>query len=389
MAPGAGRWAEVPGTARPVTRVRRGATTLAGRCGETVRPAARTRSPATTSCSASASTSTSRGSWTATSGRPISRRRSTWSSSGPPARLREDAAALRERAAPARWTMPARRALARRPARRDRGPAPRASPASRCPTSTTSTTLLRLPAGPPAGRRVRRAAAARIDDARSRATGRWPTGSAAWDARFVDPAGPARRRRRLARGAGSASGRATVRAARRARTCGSGWSRDQPWSGYNWYDGGLPVAGRHQHGPAGPRAGLVDTVAHETYPGHHLEHAWKEADLVDARGRARGVDPADQHARVPDQRGSGGPRHPVRVAARRRRPTCCVELYEPRRTCRSPPTRRPRATPRSGPSRCAGRAATPRRIRGQRGAPAPRRRRGPRGGPRLPRATSA
>jgi hypothetical protein len=56
---------------------------------------------------------------------------------------------------------------------------------------------------------------------------------------------------------------------------------DQPWSGYNWYDGGrrsrveintdLPV-----RAPA-----LVTTVAHETYPGHHLEHAWKEADLVD------------------------------------------------------------------------------------------------------------
>jgi hypothetical protein len=26
-------------------------------------------------------------------------------------------------------------------------------------------------------------------------------------------------------------------------------------------------------------------MAHETYPGHHLEHAWKEADLVDHQGR--------------------------------------------------------------------------------------------------------
>ena len=33
---------------------------------------------------------------------------------------------------------------------------------------------------------------------------------------------------------------------------------------------------------------LVTTVAHETYPGHHLEHAWKEADLVDRREPARG-----------------------------------------------------------------------------------------------------
>ncbi len=30
---------------------------------------------------------------------------------------------------------------------------------------------------------------------------------------------------------------------------------------------------------------LLGTVAHETYPGHHLEHAWKEADLVDGQGR--------------------------------------------------------------------------------------------------------
>ncbi len=29
----------------------------------------------------------------------------------------------------------------------------------------------------------------------------------------------------------------------------------------------------------------MDTLSHETYPGHHLENAWKEADLVGARGR--------------------------------------------------------------------------------------------------------
>lgn len=59
----------------------------------------------------------------------------------------------------------------------------------------------------------------------------------------------------------------------------------QPWSAYNWFDGGrrsrvdvntdLPVRA----------ADLIGTIAHETYPGHHLEHAWKEADLVDAQGR--------------------------------------------------------------------------------------------------------
>ncbi|MEA2577507.1 MAG: hypothetical protein QOD78_1095 [Chloroflexota bacterium] len=59
----------------------------------------------------------------------------------------------------------------------------------------------------------------------------------------------------------------------------------QPWSAYNWYDGGrrsrvaintdLPVRAPN----------LATTAAHETYPGHHLEHAWKEADLVDRLGR--------------------------------------------------------------------------------------------------------
>ena len=61
--------------------------------------------------------------------------------------------------------------------------------------------------------------------------------------------------------------------------------RGQPWSAYNWYDGGrrsridintdLPVRALD----------LVRLVAHETYPGHHLEHAWKETDLVDRQAR--------------------------------------------------------------------------------------------------------
>ena len=61
--------------------------------------------------------------------------------------------------------------------------------------------------------------------------------------------------------------------------------RDKPWSGYNWYDGGrrsrvdintdLPIRAND----------LIGLIAHEAYPGHHLEHAWKEADLVDEQGR--------------------------------------------------------------------------------------------------------
>jgi hypothetical protein len=61
--------------------------------------------------------------------------------------------------------------------------------------------------------------------------------------------------------------------------------RDRSWSGAHWYEGGrrsrveinldLPV-----------RAGdLARTVAHEAYPGHHLEATTKEAGLVDGQGR--------------------------------------------------------------------------------------------------------
>lgn len=59
----------------------------------------------------------------------------------------------------------------------------------------------------------------------------------------------------------------------------------QPWSAYNWFDGGR--RSRVDINTDLPRraAELAHTVAHETYPGHHLEHAWKEADLVDRAGR--------------------------------------------------------------------------------------------------------
>jgi hypothetical protein len=61
--------------------------------------------------------------------------------------------------------------------------------------------------------------------------------------------------------------------------------RNQPWTGYNWYDGGrqsrfdlnldLPIRA----------ADLIHVAAHETYPGHHLEHVSKEVELVDRLGR--------------------------------------------------------------------------------------------------------
>jgi hypothetical protein len=66
---------------------------------------------------------------------------------------------------------------------------------------------------------------------------------------------------------------------------GVGLVRDRSWSGYCWFDGGgrsridlnldLPIRAPE----------LVSTIAHETYAGHHLEHAWKERTLVEQAAR--------------------------------------------------------------------------------------------------------
>ena len=59
----------------------------------------------------------------------------------------------------------------------------------------------------------------------------------------------------------------------------------QPWAAYNWYDGGRRSRIDINTDLPARAWDLVDTVAHETYPGHHLEHASKEASLVDGAGR--------------------------------------------------------------------------------------------------------
>jgi hypothetical protein len=59
----------------------------------------------------------------------------------------------------------------------------------------------------------------------------------------------------------------------------------QPWTGYNWYDGGLRSRVDLNTDLPIRLPELVDTLAHETYAGHHIEHAWKEASLVEAGGR--------------------------------------------------------------------------------------------------------
>lgn len=59
----------------------------------------------------------------------------------------------------------------------------------------------------------------------------------------------------------------------------------KPWSAYNWYDGGRRSRVDVNTDLPSRVPELVNLIAHEAYPGHHLEHAWKEADLVDRAGR--------------------------------------------------------------------------------------------------------
>lgn len=127
------------------------------------------------------------------------------------------------------------------------------------------------------------AAAARIDELLP-GDGPLEDRLAAWDARFVIPVErlPAVVDRLVERFRGRAAGLFGLPEGEDLRVS---LVTGQPWSGYNWFDGGrrsrvdintdLPVRATD----------LLHTVAHETYPGHHLEHAWKEADLVDTRGR--------------------------------------------------------------------------------------------------------
>lgn len=61
---------------------------------------------------------------------------------------------------------------------------------------------------------------------------------------------------------------------------------DQPWSAYNWYDGDLRSRVEFNTDLPTRAHTLTYTLTHETFPGHHLEHAWKEQRLVREQGRA-------------------------------------------------------------------------------------------------------
>ena len=55
---------------------------------------------------------------------------------------------------------------------------------------------------------------------------------------------------------------------------------DQPWAAYNWYEGDLRSRIEVNTDLPVRVTGLIELLSHEAYPGHHLEHAWKEQRLV-------------------------------------------------------------------------------------------------------------
>jgi hypothetical protein len=64
-----------------------------------------------------------------------------------------------------------------------------------------------------------------------------------------------------------------------------GYVTDEPWSAYNHYQGGLRSLIDVNTETALIPTFVVHLVAHETYPGHHTEHVWKEYLFV--RGQAK------------------------------------------------------------------------------------------------------
>ena len=60
---------------------------------------------------------------------------------------------------------------------------------------------------------------------------------------------------------------------------------DEPWAAFNYYEGDLHSRiAVNVDVPVTPPL-LLELVAHETYPGHHVEHVWKEQLLVREGGQ--------------------------------------------------------------------------------------------------------
>jgi len=59
---------------------------------------------------------------------------------------------------------------------------------------------------------------------------------------------------------------------------------DQPWSGFNYYEGGLRSRVAINIDLPVSSTAIGHLIAHEAYPGHHTEHCRKEVGLVRRRG---------------------------------------------------------------------------------------------------------
>ncbi|MBX3313061.1 MAG: DUF885 domain-containing protein [Actinobacteria bacterium] len=59
---------------------------------------------------------------------------------------------------------------------------------------------------------------------------------------------------------------------------------DQPWSGFNYYEGGLRSRVAINTDLPVSSTAIGHLIAHEAYPGHHTEHCRKEVGLVRRRG---------------------------------------------------------------------------------------------------------
>ena len=152
---------------------------------------------------------------------------------------------------------------------------------------------------------------------------------------------------------------------------------DEPWAAFNYYEGGLRSRIAVNTDLPLPATRAVELVAHETYPGHHTERAWKEQRLVRERGYLEESILMIGTPQALDRRGHRGGR--LTAAARRR---------AGRHRGGAPRRRRRRLRRRARPRGQGGGPSARRRLR-QRGAPAPRGRRERRRSHRVPRAVGA
>ena len=147
---------------------------------------------------------------------------------------------------------------------------------------------------------------------------------------------------RLARRRGSATAPRRCSGCRTARTCGSRWSRTSRGPATT---GTTAAAGRGSTSTPTCRSARRPRPHRRPrdVPGPPPRARLEGGGPRRRRGPPRGVDPAHQHARVPDQRGPGGPRARRSRSPTTSRPTCssscssgpgCAIAGDPRRRAR-------------------------------------------------------